>query len=137
MANKLTPLQKIDEVLHNISVRNELEIVTNTEKIYQSLGEIYPDQIGIMELIIIIRKLKKDGYIEELIFDEVPHYYKTFDGSLFREQGGYYKRNELENSTLKMHKTTFFLTWILAIGTSVAALYYLSELLIKWFCCGH
>jgi len=91
----------------------------------------------------IIVKLKDDGLITEINnLDSQSTYHVTFKGLTFN---GYASEKQslqaekerlkiLDEKTLKLTSWTTRLTWIIAIGTFVAAIYYLLEILNHWFC---
>lgn len=107
-----------------------------------------------------ILKLVKDGYVNqesEKTTDQIfntprtNHYYKiSFEGLFFIKNGGYKNQNlEIQKKEIKYEKIQseqsrqarslvrlnywlVVLTWVIAIGTFVAALYYLLEIL-KFF----
>ena len=135
MNNELTPLLKIDEVLHHINLSFDSKNPTNFKTIYDAMGKNYPEQIDEMELMNILRKLEKDKYIEAKITEEKTDYYMTYDGTLFDSVGGYYKENSIKESLLRIKTATFILTIVLAAGTVVASIYYLNELFNKGCCC--
>jgi hypothetical protein len=127
METTLTPIQKIDETLKYIASKDGL----NQEGVYyyKSAYSICADiqridpSTEVSEVIMILQKLLKDGYIgceqsaAELYtanWRDV-HFYKTFEGSLFREFGGYHQleldrkanalRMKLENSQNRLNQT--------------------------------
>ena len=89
----------------------------------------------------IIERLKQDNLITETkLEDAQPVYHITFKGLLF---DGYEKEYELarqekerleriEDETLNVSRRMNRLTWIIMIGTAIAALYYLLEILNHW-----
>lgn len=98
------------------------------------------------ELLRLLRKLEKDGYVYTIQSEGFPSrkivtkYCITFDGELFNELGGYRQQiinDGTENARLERieheasvnRKTVTALTWIIAIGTAIAAIYYAVEIM--------
>lgn len=92
----------------------------------------------------ILRKLIKDEYIKKTEYPlNVPiiSYEITYEGMLMDQLGGYRQKyldaNRIQDIELKAkvnRKTVTFLTWVIAIGTAVDALYYGIEV-YKYFSC--
>lgn len=93
------------------------------------------------ELSLILFKLIKDGFVEtKRIRDTYPTncYYITFEGVLFKEQGGYDQKLITANQAkynlsyqISLYSNLNRLTFWIAFGTSVAAVYYGIEI-GKW-----
>jgi|GEM_PF-5665949 len=159
--DKLTPAQKLDLVLNEMNV-NSNKGWRNTDSIYYSVNEIKdtridkPKYFNPVEFTRIIKKLDKDGFVEcEMQGTPVhsqqrdykyPHYKITFEGeTLLDLEGGYSGRLTSQNKEkvevdkqriLQMRLQTKLnrLTFWIAIGTVIAAIYYLNELYLKgWF----
>lgn len=110
-------------------------------------------------------KLVKDGYVNqesEKTTDQIfntprtDHYYRiSFEGLVFIKNGGYenhyakiqMKENELSDlksqqsrhstALVRLNRWLVILTWVIAIGTLVAGIYYLIEILKSFgFCIG-
>lgn len=107
------------------------------------------------EIAIILRKLEKDGFVikhplktpyTESGTPRVRIEYQftiTFDGKIFSKQGGYTledihsreqntRLEKLELATMANRKLTTGLTVLIAVGTLVAAIYYMIEILDKF-----
>ena len=136
---QLTPIQKIDTVLkclwENNSKRLNLEeiaTILNREKSGVDFGEINN----------ILDKLYQDGKIKMEMTQEREYYYRvTFEGSLFIEQGGYTQQQterdynaKLAANLRRLQYHTWWLTVVIAVGTTVAAVYYAIEV-YKYFSC--
>lgn len=108
-------------------------------------------------------KLVKDGYVNQdsenttdQIFNtpRTNHYYKiSFEGLVFIKNGGYQnqndeiqrKQNELSDlksqqsahsiSLVRLNRWLVILTWVIAIGTFVAGIYYMIEILKAFGIC--
>lgn len=84
------------------------------------------------DLVLIIEQLITDKYIScnnLSAFPEERQYYVNFKGTWFIKQGGYQNessQNNLEEQRVREYHT---LTKILVFGTSVAAIYYILEIL--------
>lgn len=133
----MTSLEKLDIVLlclekHHSEKRHDLISIAqilDKEKSGVEFGEINS----------ILIKLQKDGYVhiqETAIGD---FFMITFEGRVFNEQGGYVEMQQeknrislLEAAQRAANVRMVLLTRIVAIGTSVAALYYLLEM-VKYF----
>jgi len=125
-----------------------------TATLPKSFGEIKErfNNLTLVEVAIILDKLTNDDYVKttysfnrnkttgEKIYNENDPYYNiTFEGYYFLQNGGYtgqLNRNHsemsrvrvLEKRTAGMQSKMFWLTVLLAVGTSIAAWYYLTEL---------
>ena len=121
---QLTLIQKLDEVLHHIKIGTEFGSPLTFDSIYQEMGSKYPEQIDKLELKSMLNKLKEDKYLEiKDIF-----YYVTFDGSFFEIKGGYQQEIKEAKRVSNLEGTNSTLQSIIAVGTSIAALYYLNEI---------
>ena len=121
---QLTLIQKLDEVLHYIKTGTEFGSPLTFESIYKEMGSKYPEQIGELELKSMINKLEKDKYLEI----KSSFYYITFEGSFFEIKGGYQQEIDEANRVSNLEQRNSKLQFIIAAGTSIAALYYLNEL---------
>ena len=133
---------------YNSFPRVERVIVT---EVFQLLNER-----GLQEYMVVnaIKKALKDGFIEAVIEihhnelfnknDELTIYNITWEGQFFISEGGYIGRHQRETSekrrldaveqqTRMTNKQMVTLTLFVAIGTSIAALYYLLEI-VCMFC---
>jgi hypothetical protein len=137
---ELSPLEKLDAVLACLDkyrTEKPMELPSLNETLKRDTGV---DFWG--ELISILRKLEKDEYIYirgGLWGDGTNIYLITFEGRIYLEQGGYTQQrikenaenirlNKIENNQ-RLHRVLItILTVVLAIGTSIAAVYYLHEL---------
>jgi|SRR5579872_226527 len=159
MAEPLSPIQKIDEVLIFVSSkypvgRDDLYFYKSFNSVLSEIQRIDPST-EVSELEMILKKLMKDGYVdrmETLAREIVPkgqellhyHYYKTFEGHLFTESGGYRQqeldrkanalRIRLENSQNQLNQR---LLVIGAIGAAVGAIALVGWEMYKYFCLEH
>jgi|GEM_PF-6080035 len=135
---EMTPIQKLQHVL---------DVLAKTEIVERSLVDInnmVSSQIDLIELSLILDRLEKDSFVKTrnftIQFGTTKYYTITFDGKVFSEQGGYIKDLELKEAEIaKLQSEKLFQDkqakalrssqiWIM-IGTLVAALYYLGELI--------
>lgn len=127
-------IKMLDDVLNCLcmSGENDYHLCTITQ-IHDSLME-KGINIGEVNIVFIVRKLQKEGYIElvEVESGKVESCIINFDGKVFKEMGGYSGRFNREKALyLRQNfydKSLTFLTAVIAVGTVVAALYYLTEL---------
>ena len=88
-------------------------------------------------------KLYKDGYVyidhKQSVFPDwgvVAYYRITFTGLFFIRNGGYsterHKTIEERERILALEKQNRFLSFVISVGTSIAGLYYLLEILKHW-----
>jgi len=151
--NKLSPFERLDLVLNeihrysnpDIELMHLVNAITNGNE-----NSFYVD--GIKGVISAVNKLDKDELVEcrkSIQNDNIEYkYYKTtFKGELFIQDGGYigkakvleHEKNQLEILQLSQIETQsklVMLTCIIAIGTFIAALYYLLEIW-KYFNLSH
>ncbi len=147
-SSKLTSVEKLDLILKFFLESPHAFPLVHDETLLKYLS---PDIVAnAVELKQILDKLVKDEYIN---FDlrsinggsvAVKHYKLTFEGDyFFRYEGGYlgkfkkekeneaqldfYRKNQVEQA-LRLNKLT---TWI-SIGTVIAAIYYIGELIRIW-----
>lgn len=142
----LKPIEKLDFVLNYLSTNKSRKGGLSLVSILKDTQPIINDGD---ELLKVLEKLEKDGYIgfkERMPLNKPPliyFYYATFSGEYLNSQGGYqelHRKENLEKTRLQdielkatvNRKTVTSLTWIIAVGTFVAALYYLLEIL-KYF----
>ena len=98
------------------------------------------------DLIPVLMKLEKDGYINSKI--KTPYaqtarsYHIAFEGVIQYKLGGYKalvteasQLKELQHLSHKREQTTLLLTKILATGTGIAAIYYIIEAIKIFFPC--
>lgn len=137
----MSPLEKLDIVLLCLE-KHHSERHHNFISIAGILQEEHPE-IDFGEIQSALNKLVKDGYVEirevgrESITDI--YYMITFEGRIWKEQGGYQcekkendRINALADAQQEASVRMVLLTRIVAIGTSVAAIYYLLEV-VKYF----
>jgi hypothetical protein len=130
-----------------VSGRNHLNPDIILRDVLKTDSDRFDDFYEIMEI------LEKDGFIKRLnlnsgisMIDKYRDCLITMQGSLFIEDGGYTQEriNETETKTRlialelrqsRMANRLFWINLTIAIGTSIAALYYLTELYWKyhWF----
>lgn len=147
----MTPLEQIDFVFSYIKNKEDLSASFSTEYIWNLYVSKSPEtQITRFIFNEIIRQLIDDEYIRELPIIESSQktYHVTFKGRIFE---GYVANNiaskqsikrisDLEEENRKFQKRALknshqlnCLTIILAIGTMIAALYYIIEILNHLF----
>jgi hypothetical protein len=124
----LSSLKKLDEVL-SAMYRND-----NRDKEYRkfsinniySLIQDYDIEIKYEELYLLIDKLLVDKYIYKTDSIETGGsedlYYLNLTGKVFIEQGGYVRKNKIDNSSIR---TLTVLSWLIAIASGIAAVYYI------------
>lgn len=126
-----------------LSYMSKIDSSQHSKKIVKQFLEENPNST-ITQVVILkaIQKLYKDGYIDELE-QNIPFstqgtfttYTISFDGLVFLSEGGYNLRSkkiqleeqrlyDVEKSQFVQQKWIHHLTWIIAIGTAVAAIYY-------------
>ena len=147
---ELTPIKKIDTVLAFFATNKVAELYMPYEVIITYCLNEDGSKFENNELVMILNKLQKDGYI---LHDKGTHpstqkdrhlYYITFEGKVFYQQGGYGQqlinsasesiRAEIAEKTQKGNQLVLiWLTVILAVGALIAAWYYLTELW-KFYC---
>ena len=137
MNEALTPIQKIDSVLNfMLNDANDPAFVTFSEILDSIQLKFKCNQ---KELTEILHTLEIDGRIFTEESNGVKLYKSTFDGRLFAADGGYQgkiNRQNAENTRLaKLEQSQkdyqIWMTWltaILAVGTTIAALYYCVDL---------
>jgi hypothetical protein len=156
MQQPLSPIQKIDEVLRFIASKNGPDsdgpyFYKSAISICTEIQRIDPST-EVSEFIMVMQKLLKDGRIgceqdvSELFTSQWRnlHFYKTFEGSLFIESGGYHQqeldrkantlRIQLENSRNRLNQ---ILLVIGAIGAAVGAVALVAWEIYKYFCLEH
>lgn len=133
----MTPIEKLDLVLNNIASSNTANEPTLAEVVFLRLGT---SEVDAAEFFRLMKKLEKDGYIHCQIDFQQGHGnnedLKTYfsiseEGFEFYILGGYTTQN-IERVTLEYNRSEdrqiarrmYWLTVVLAFGTSVAALYY-------------
>lgn len=158
---KLTPIQKLDEVLKIIAPKDNNPATSVYESNIISILKTSFDVTDAHAIEIsnqmpqILEKLIKDGYIvldtkriegENLGKIGKKSYLITFEGEVFNEEGGYKQKYINENDEnirletlerfqkVNAHRMTC-LTIVLVVSALVAAIYYLTELYWQyhWF----
>jgi hypothetical protein len=145
MDNKNNELEILDELLKYMLTTaccNYVSIRNDTIKNHSFLKDIDNPTLNAALL-----KLAKDGYLNEIIDISGTNYDISFEGIMFIKSEGYTNQNrqnhikENENADLKseqnrqakvlvaLNRWLVFLTWIIALGTLIAAIYYLLEVL--------
>lgn len=136
-------LKKIDFVLNFFKSKQDLDASFSYTIIENHVKRTSELKITVTMLREILKKLVNDGYITERKQEEGYQsiYHVSFEGLVFE---GYVHENEanhkeqerlhtLENRQLALSRRMNALTAIVAVGTIVAAVYYLMEIL-KSFC---
>lgn len=148
----MTPYQQIDFVFFYIKDKEQFSASFSTEYIW-NLYVSKTLEAGINRMIFdeIIKQLVADGYITELPLSDSPQrmYHVTFKGRSFN---GYVEQQTIlvenqkrlkalesanllyQSNSVKNSRNLNYLTIILAIGTSIAAAYYILEILNHWIC---
>ncbi|HEY4325667.1 MAG TPA: hypothetical protein VGN20_16850 [Mucilaginibacter sp.] len=93
---QLTPLQKIDLVLDHLK-KSTQNLINNTETVSFEINRREKVIIEDDELKMIVRKLIKDGYVDEVRWEHVNVLKISFEGSIFI---GYEKKQRLEDEKL-------------------------------------
>lgn len=139
----MTPLQQIDFVFFYIREKISIGVHWGYFNIWTHVQKTPETKINQTLFDEIILKLKEDGLLTEINnLGSQPTYHVTFKGLTFNgyvsEQQTLQMERErlriLDEKTLKLTSWTTRLTWIIAIGTFVAAIYYLLEILNHWIC---
>lgn len=113
---------------------------------YDIKDRVYDESFGmnIFDTIELLRILEEDRYMKSFPKEDqmLWEYRITMKGKLFIGNGGYSQQKindsfekhrilSLEKNQMSNDLRMFWVTVVLAIGTSIAALYYLHELLVK------
>ena len=92
---ELTPIQKIDKVLIFFATHKMADLYMPYEVIITNCLNEDGRKFNNNELVMILNKLQKDGYIlhdngtHPYTQKETPLYFITFEGKIFYQQGGY------------------------------------------------
>jgi len=125
----------------------ELSPEEKLDKVLNWLDDFNKDISGIdrnsLEFKQILEKLEKDGFL----INENNKTHLSFEAKYFIREGGYtakierLKATETDNRAFRIREEgrssrMVYITIVLAVGTSIAALYYLNELCCsyRWFC---
>jgi hypothetical protein len=155
---KLSSIEKIDFVLDFLALPENKGAYRSIDEI--SVGEIkwfnrpsFYDSITREDLVLIIMKLLREKHVVEFmkIATDVPDEIRfstnlfriTFDGLLWRERGGYRGDFDRQNAAAvrqatedQHNKYLLVITYVIGVGTSVAAVYYgigLCDYCVKYF----
>lgn len=140
---KMIPLDQIDLVFFHI--RDKIQTGGNWgyNNIWNFVEQTSEAKINKTLFNEIIKKLKEDELISEIIQEGYQStYHITFKGLIFEGYKQQWTDSQLEKDELKSlrhasHinslKMTRLTRWVM-IGTSIAAIYYLLEILNHWFC---
>lgn len=129
-ANKLSPLEKLDWVLKEIA-NNSHPINSSPDISHQDLYSILT-QNGfntgiILDYELIIKKLKKDGYIEESVRSSDIYYYSiTLEGKILLQRNGY---TQQEKDRIRERRNLNLVNFCLAVGTALAGVFALIEMI--------
>ena len=148
----MTPLEQIDFAFFYIKSREQLSASWSAEYMWNLYISKTPES-GINRTVFdeIIKQLVNDDYIRELPINDSSQksYHVTFKGRIFngyveyqsslrenneRISGLEEENRKFQDATLKNSRYLNRLTLILTIGTGMAALFYLFEILNHWFC---
>lgn len=148
----INPYKQIDFVFSYIKDKEEHSATFSKEYIWNLYVKQSPEmQINRMIYDEIMQKLEDDGYISKksIYGSEQPSYNVTFKGRIFNGyENDYLSLNEQKARLLALEKKNQefqilssrnasklnCLTLILAVGTSIAAIYYIFEILNHWLC---
>lgn len=148
---------QLDVILSTIWVNKDIRLTFTG--IAKMVSDNFGDNIPFGDILSILKRLEKDGYIEyddRAVTKESPEnrvYRLTFDGRFWIEQGGYRaeadrRKTEADRGIAESIRAEKFeiaqkdyqtnmivLTVILSLGTAISAMYYLVELYWKyhWF----
>lgn len=148
----INPYKQIDAIFFYIKKKIALGASINSEYIWNLFVDKTPElEINKLMFSEIISKLIEDGYITELRKanegQDVTTYHVTFKGQIFEGYESQQKllneqkarladlenrSREFQDETTNNAKRLNVLTVILALGTSIAAIYYLLEILNNW-----
>ena len=133
----MTTLERLDSMLQ-VFVDNRFKQQIDLAYLYKESGKM---GIEFGEVSDVLRKLLADGYLEMIESgtpntDDYKVFYKvSFNGLVFNEQKGYTNQRIQDHLSRANQKSLVFLTWVIALGTAVAAVYYGIEV---WkFLCHH
>lgn len=132
----MTPLEKLDKILSFFKDRSDLSIDFSKEYIWNLYIKKTPElQINKQIYEEILQKLVEDGYLRETKKEDFqPTYHLTMKGYLF---DGYINSQSeiqrLQKTAISLSRRAFWWTVVIALGTLVAAIYYLFEILNHWF----
>jgi hypothetical protein len=130
---------KLDQILRHLVDTNEAIIFYNS--IYAKPNKILLEITAVtyQELGELIKILENDSYVECIWThaNQIVECKIKLTGRYFIRQGGYVgklkRQDYLEQEMRMVAKRNLLLTTILAIGTSIAAWYYLHELWVYYF----
>jgi len=139
----MTPLEQIDFVF--FFIRDKIQVGGNWgyNNIWNHVEKTTEAKINKTLFNEIINKLKEDELITEVIQEAAQHtYHVTFKGLIFEGYKQQWSESQRENNELKSLRQTSHinslkmtrLTWWVMIWTSIAAIYYLLEILNHLFC---
>ena len=139
----MTSLEQIDFVF--FFIRDKIQVGGNWgyNNIWNHVEKTTEAKINKTLFNEIIAKLKEDGLVTEVNQEAVqPTYHVTFKGLIFDGYNQQWFDSQKENDELKSLrqtsnvnslKMTRLTKWVM-FGTSIAAIYYLLEILNHWFC---
>ena len=137
---------QIDFIFFFLKERSLLSADFSKEYIWNHIDKTKEVEINRQVFEEILQRLIDDGYIKEILNSGTqPTYHLTFNGRIFE---GYSNTNKSLNEerkwikklqvlTLENSKKLNTLTWIIAIGTTISAIYYFIEILNNFFCIYH
>jgi len=139
----MTPLEQIDFVF--IFIRDKIQVGGNWgyNNIWNHVEKTTEAKINKTLFNEIINKLKEDKLITEVIQEDAQTtYHVTFKGLIFEGYKQQWSDSQRENNELKSLRQTSHINslkmtrltrWVM-FWTSIAAIYYLLEILNHWFC---
>lgn len=128
----MTPIQKLDSVLDFFARGGFEKGGISLDTLLRLLDSKMDSALDMDELIKITNQLLADHYISENKYNQ---YQVTYRGIIFNDQKGYQGQMEkahevraLQQSQMETQQKITVLTRWIAVGTSIAALYYLIEI---------
>ena len=128
--NELTPIQKLDTILNFLATNPKAKGLNSEGDLYKWFTDSYAENIDMGTFVKILNKLYDNKYVDRELKYNVYHYSISLEGEVFNLQGGYEK---LEDRKSKAANLQSWQTWVIAVGTGLAGIYGLYEL-IKSIC---
>lgn len=137
------PYLQIDFVFIFLKERSELSAAYGKENIWNHIKATPEKGINRQMFEEILQRLLDDKYIRETITpDTQSTFHLTFNGRLFSGYADEFQLlneakmriNKMQDDNLRISRKVKVLTLWLAIGTSLAAIYYVLEVLNHWIC---
>jgi len=131
-----SPIDSLDTVLNYFS-----RTQSQSMRCYQIWFDLEKEglQLSEADVLLVIKKLAKDEFVSIIQVGARNFYRITFEGLVFQQQGGYKQKlnkdtflKRQEESNKRTQRILFWFTGIVAVGTFIAAVYYVLEIL-KFF----